>query len=232
VTTVPRRLPILAAAAALLSCQGVSRVEVDPAAVQLWSRGQTARVRAVALAGNGKALPEKTCAWSSANPRVATVEPAGNLAVLTAAGSGTTAVRCLVGGAAAEIAVSVRLLSRVEVSPSPAALKLLDQPAPLRLEIRGYDEAGGPATPRAVHTRCLDENVCRGDDQGQLWAVGPGSSRAVVEADGTPAEIAVSVADARTAAGKPRAVTGNPMLEYEKAVQIIQREQRQAAGKK
>jgi len=223
---------VAAAAAALLGCQGAARVEVDPSSVQLWARGQTARVRAVALARNGRSLPDKICAWSSADPRVASVEPAANAAAVTAAGSGTTAVRCRVGDAVGEVLVSVRLLSRVEVSPGRAELKLLDEPRPLQLEVRGYDEAGGAATPRSVSTRCLDEGVCRGDDRGQLWAVAKGATRAVVDADGAKAEIEVSVSDARTAAGKPRAVTGNPMLEYEKAARIIQEEQRRAAGKK
>jgi hypothetical protein len=226
------RIALAASAAALAACQGVSRVEVDPAAVQLWARGQSARVRAVALSGNGKALPDRICAWSSSDPKVAAVEGAGNLAVVTASGAGTASVRCRVGGAAGEVAVSVRILSRVEVSPARAELKLLDEPRPLALEVRAFDEAGGPATPRSVRTRCLEESVCRGDDRGQLWAVGAGATRAVVEADGTRAEIAVAVSDARTAAGKPRAVTGNPMLEYEKAAEIIQREQRKAAGKR
>src|SRR5512144_624092 len=131
---------LLAAGAALLGCQSVARIEVDPAAVQLWARGQSARVRAVALAGNGRTLPEKICAWTSSDPRVASVEPAGNLVVVTAAGPGTARVRCRAGGAEAEVAVSVRVLSRVEVSPARAELKLLDEPRPLALEIRGIDE--------------------------------------------------------------------------------------------
>lgn len=228
-----RSRPILvAAAAALLGCQGAARVEVDPGSVQLWARGQTARVRAVALSGNGKSLPDKICAWSSADPRVAAVEPAANLAVVTAAGPGTTSVRCRVGGAVGEVLVSVRILSRIEVSPPRAELKLLDEPRPLALEVRGYDEAGSPATPRSVTTRCRDENVCRGDDRGQLWAVGVGSTRAEVDADGIRTGIEVAVGDGRTAAGKPRRVTGNPMLEYEKAARIIQEEQRKAAAGK
>jgi hypothetical protein len=94
------------------------------------------------------------------------------------------------------------------------------------------DEAGAPAAPRSVRTSCLSEAVCRGDDRGQLWAVGPGETRAVVEGDGVRAEVPVRVVDARTAAGRPRKVAGDYMQQYEKAAEIIQREQRKAAGKK
>ncbi|MBI5070206.1 MAG: hypothetical protein HZB56_18380 [Deltaproteobacteria bacterium] len=215
----------LPALLALASCgSSVARVEVDPAGIQLTVRGQEARVRAVALAGNGKTLPEKTCAWTSSEPRVATVAARGNEATVTAAGSGSAAIRCRTGDAVGEVPVSVRLIGKVEVAGPPPQLELRDQPAPTALPIRALDEAGQPATPRRITTRCLDENVCRGDDRGQLWPVGAGTSRAVVEADGVRAELEVKVVDARTAAGKPRAVTGNPMLEYEKAAEIIQKE--------
>jgi hypothetical protein len=226
-----RIFPALAGAA-LAACSGAARVEVGPASLQLWEPGQSARVRAVPLASSGKALPDRICAWSSADPAVATVAAAGNEATVTAAGAGSTAVRCRVGGATGEVAVTVRLIARLEVEPDPALLRLLDAPQPTTLAVRAFDQAGQPATPRRLLTRCLDESVCRGDDRGQLWPVGPGSTRAVVEADGRRVEVAARVEDARTAAGKPRAVKDNPMLEYEKAVEIIQREQKKAAEKK
>jgi hypothetical protein len=224
-----RLLPPIVAAA-LAGCGGPARVEVDPASVQLHAAAQSARVRAVALAANGKALPDRICAWSSADERVATVQASGNEATVTAAGPGTTAVRCRVGGAAGEVAVAVRVISRVEAAPAQVTLRLQDRPEPAALEVRAFDDQGRPATPRTLRTRCRDEEVCRGDDRGQLWPVGPGETSAAVEADGARAEVAVRVEDARTAAGKPRPVTGNPMLEYEKAAEILQREQRKAAG--
>lgn len=228
----PSRLAPALALSALAACSGAARVEVDPASLQLWEPGQTARVHGVALASNGKALPEKPCAWTSSDGAVATVAGAGREAVVTAAGSGVAAVRCTVGAAAGEAAVTVRLLARLEVEPSPALLRLEDQARATPLAIRAFDASGQLATPRRVATRCADENVCRGDDRGQLWPVGEGSTTATVVADGRRLELPVRVADARTAAGKPRAVTGNPMLEYEKAAEIIQREQKRAAEKR
>jgi hypothetical protein len=70
---------------------------------------------------------------------------------------------------------------------------------------------------RTAFSRCANEEVCRGDARAQLWAVGPGDTTAVVEVEGArSAEIAVHVVDARTAAGKPKAVKGNPMEEIER----------------
>jgi hypothetical protein len=54
----------------------------------------------------------------------------------------------------------------------------------------------------------------------------------VVEVEGArSAEIAVRVVDARTAAGKPKAVKGNPMEAYEREYERLQREERKNAGK-
>ncbi len=222
----------LALGALAAGCGGAARVEADPPALQLYARGQAAQVRAVALAANGKALPEKRCAWSSDDVKVARVEPRGNEAAVVAAGPGATRVRCRAGGAEAEIPVSVRILSGVQVSPAAVELQLHDEPEPFALQIRALDEGGRPATPRRIATRCRDEAVCRGDDRGQLWPVGAGATVAEVEADGARAEVAVRVADARTAAGRPRAVKGNPMAEYDKATEALQRQaQRQREQK-
>jgi len=184
------------------------------------------------MARNGKALPDRICQWSSSSPAVASVSAAGNSVLVTAVGQGAATVRCKVGGASGEVAVSVRVIGRLEVLPPVAELKLQDEATPFPLEVKAFDAAGQPASPRLVRTTCKDENVCRGDDRGQLWPAGAGKTRAWVEADGVATEIEVRVADARTAAGKPKAVKGNPMLEVEKAVEARDREERRAAQKK
>jgi len=228
-----RTLALLAATAALLACGGAARVEVDPPSVQLFAKGQSAQVKAVALAGNGKALPEKPCKWSAGDAAVIALAARGNEATVTAVGPGSTTLRCQVGSVAGEVAVSVRVVAKVEVTPAVAALVLRDQAAPTALSVRALDEKGAAIVPRTLVTKCLDENVCRGDDRGQLWPVGAGTSAVVVEADGASTRLEARVEDARTAAGKPRAVTGNPMLEYEKAYQILEKErQKKAAGAK
>ena len=58
---------------------------------------------------------------------------------------------------------------------------------------------------------CLDEGVCRGDARGQVWPVGPGSTKVVVQVEDIKTELTAHVVDDRTAAGRPRAVKGNPM---------------------
>lgn len=226
------RLLFMLLAAAALSCGGPARIEVDPASLQLHAKGQTARVRAVALAGSGRTLPEKQCAWSSSDERVARVAARGNEAEVVATGPGTARVRCAVGAVAGEVVVVVRLVARVELEPGELRLRLLDRPEPATMSIRTTDEEGRMLSPGRLTTRCLDEAVCRGDDRAQVWPVGAGATTVRVEADGAAAERAVRVEDARSAAARPRPVKGNPMLEYEKAAAILQRDRQKAAEKK
>ncbi len=214
---------LLALALLLPACDRAVRIALDPPSIRLYGKGQALKVHATAFARNGKTLPEEVCKWSSSDEKVATVAGPHNEATVTAAGPGTTAVRCAIGSLVAEAQVVVRIATKVEVSPKRAELKMLDRPEPVALDVRTYDGEGRPMSGRVVLTRCLDENVCRGDGRGQLWAVGPGESAVVVEVDGVQAQVAAHVVDARTAEGKPRRVKGNPMLDYEKAVKALQR---------
>jgi hypothetical protein len=94
---------------------------------------------------------------------------------------------------------------------------MLDEPAPVALTVAAHDDAGAPVLGRTAFSRCANEDVCRGDARGQLWAVGPGETTAAVEIDGARSgEIAVRVVDARSAAAKPQAVKGNPMEAVER----------------
>ena len=201
----------LAALALALSACGPARIELDPGSVQLHGRGQKARVRAVPFSKNGRALPDQRCAWSSSDEKIASVEGRHNEATVTAVGHGRAVARCAIGSLSAEIPVAVSLVTRVEVSPTELELSVLDEATPTALTVRALDAEGREVQGRRIGTRCLDESVCRGDDRGQVWPVGPGASALVVQVDDGQAEARVRVVDARSAAARPRAVSGNPM---------------------
>ncbi|HEX9290208.1 MAG TPA: hypothetical protein VF904_11835 [Anaeromyxobacteraceae bacterium] len=202
---------LLAAAALALAACGPARIETDPATIQLFGRGQQARIHAVALASNGRALANEVCAWSSSEPNVAKVEGRHNEATVTAVGHGRAVARCSIGSVKAEVPITVTTVSRVDISPKELQLRILDEIAPAALAVRAFDGDGREVQGRIVATRCQDENVCRGDARGQVWPVGPGDSKVVVRVDDGEGEAPVHVVDARTAAGRPRAVSGNPM---------------------
>jgi hypothetical protein len=201
---------VVAAAAAGLAC-GAARVDTDPASLELHGRGQKATVHAVPMTKNGKPLPDEACKWSSSDEKVATVAARHNEATITAVGHGHAVIRCDAGGATAEVPVTVMLVTRVDVQPRALELRVLDEPLPSGLAVRAYDGDGREVQGRIVLSRCLDENVCRGDARGQVWPVGPGDTRVVIQVDDGEGDAAIHVDDARSAAARPRLVTGNPM---------------------
>ena len=196
---------------------------MDPTTVRLYARGQSLTVHARPIGRNGRPMPEAACAWSSSDGKVAAVKAQRNEVTVEAVGPGSAVVTCRVGGVSADVPVSVRFVSRIEVSPQRVELKMLDRPEPVALDVRALDGEGKPLSGRVALTRCEDENVCRGDNRGQLWAVGPGETRVSVEVDEARAAVTAHVVDARTAEGRPRKVKGNPMLDYEKAVKALGR---------
>jgi len=206
-------------AVALAACEKAARVEMEPASLRFGVRGQTAKVHATPVARSGRPVPDEVCRWSSTNEAVATVAGAHNGATVTAAGPGSAIVACRVGEVAGEVPVQVRVVAKVSATPARAELRMTDEPAPFRLQITALDDGGAPVLGRAASSRCANEDVCRGDGRAQLWAVGPGETTAVVEVDGARSEpVAVRVVDARTKAGRPQPVRGDPMAEIERAV--------------
>lgn len=206
-----RSLAVSAVLVLALSGCGPSRIEIEPASVQLFARGQNARLHAAPIASNGRALPNERCAWSSSDPKIARVEGRHNEATVTAVGHGRAVARCAIGKLSAEVPIAVSVVTRVEVSPQVLELRVLDEPAPAAIAVRAIDGEGREVHERRIGTRCLDEDVCRGDDRGQVWPVGPGDSTLVVQVDDGTAEARVRVVDARSAAARPRAMSGNPM---------------------
>ena len=207
------RIPFALCALAALAAGacGPARIETDPSTVQLHGRGQKVKVHAIPMAENGRSLASEVCTWSSSDEKVALVEAPHNEATVTAVGHGRATIRCAIGKIAAEVPVTVTLVSRLEIDPKELDLRILDEPLPKILAVRAVDVEGRDVQGRVVATRCLDEGVCRGDSRGQVWPVGPGDTKVVIQVDDGQAEAPVHVADARSAAARPRPVSGNPM---------------------
>jgi hypothetical protein len=157
---------------------------------------------------------------------VATVTPRGNDASVTSVGPGAATIRCTIGGLVATAPVSVRVVARVVLGQEVAALELADDRRPLAVKLQAYDDQGAPVTGRLVLTRCDDEEVCRGDTRGQLWATGPGRTTATVDVEGVKATLPVTVKDLRVDS-KPRAIRTDYMEELDREVRA--REAREAA---
>ncbi len=228
-----RVLLALAFSLPLAACRPqAARVETQPSTLRFGVRGQTAKIHATPIARNGAKVPDQVCKWSSSDEKVATVSGPHNDATVTAVGPGAASVVCALGDLRAEVPVQVRVVARVAVKPDRVELKVTDEPAPFPLEVAAFDDAGAPVLGRVAFSRCSDESVCRGDGRGQLWAVGAGKTTASVEVEGARSgEVAVSVVDARTAAGRPQRVSGNPMEAIEREVRKREAAEKAAQAK-
>lgn len=211
----------------LAACGGPARVELEPPSLAFGGRGQTGLLHATPRAKGGKPLPDARCAWSSSDPAVITVAARGNDVTVTSVGPGAAAVRCAIGEVLATAPVSVRVVARVVLGQEAAALELADDRRPLAVKLQAFDDQGAPVSGRLVLTRCDDEEVCRGDTRGQLWATGPGKATATVEVEGIKVTLPVTVKDLRVDT-RPRAVQKDYMEELDREVRA--REAREAAA--
>lgn len=211
----------------LAACGGPARVELEPASLHFSGRGQSGSLHATPRAQGGKPLPDARCDWSSSDPKVATVAARGNDATVSSAGPGAATIRCAIGDVLASAPVSVRVVARVVLGQEAAALELADDRRPLAVKLQAFDDQGSPVTGRMVLTRCDDEEVCRGDTRGQLWATGPGRTTATVDVEGVKATLPVTVKDLRVDS-RPRAIKKDYMEELDREVRV--REAREAAA--
>ena len=98
----------------------VAQVVVTPEAASLTALGDTVRLSAEVLYESGQVVPGLEVAWSSANTMVATVDVAG---LVTAVGTGESAVTAAVHGVSGEARVSVTQSAHsVAVSPATATI--------------------------------------------------------------------------------------------------------------
>lgn len=231
-----RALPSTAASLALLALaacgsQEPARITLDSTGTRLFGRGQQAKFHASPVSKRGEPLQKYACAWSSSDEKVATVKGAHNDVTVTATGAGSATIRCTIGAIFAEAGVAVRLAGRVEVKPTEVELVMLDEPAPVALQIQAFDDQGSLLVGRAPFIRCQNEEIARGDSRGQLWAVGPGETGCSVEVGDAKADVKARVKDSRSADAKPKAVKGNPMEAYEKEFARREAERKKAEEK-
>jgi hypothetical protein len=220
---------VLLGLSSLSACARADRIELAPSTVRFVGVGKATEVHATPYEKNGRHIPDPPCIWSSSDEKVVKVAGRGNDATVTSAAPGTASVRCTIGGAVAELPVTVRIVSRITVRPERADLKVVDAPAPLQLTVEAFDDQGTPVASRSALVLCQSEAVCRGDARGQVWPVGPGETTARVELEGASVSIPVKVVEGRSADARPKAVKGNPMLEIEKLVREREKAEKEKA---
>ena len=116
-----------------------ARLEVNGSALTLLDRTETAQVSATQILRLGVRRPAGSVAWSSADPRVATVDARG---VVTPAGTGRTRIEATEGALASSLEVTVSLPARLVVDPAELTLTPEIPEAAVRASV--LDASGAP----------------------------------------------------------------------------------------
>ena len=167
-------------------------VAVTPDTVALRALGQTAQLAAEVRDQIGRVMEGVVVSWSSADTTIAVVDSAG---LVSAVGSGTTAVAATAGEVSGAAVVRVmQSAGSVVVSPSADTIAPADT---LRLVAEAFDENGHPVAGAEFHWTSSDVSVATVDASGLVRGVLEGMATitaAVGEASGT-SEITVENPD-------------------------------------
>ena len=167
-------------------------VAVTPDTVALRALGQTAQLAAEVRDQIGRVMEGVVVSWSSADTTIAVVDSAG---LVSAVGSGTTAVAATAGEVSGAAVVRVmQSAGSVVVSPSADTIAPADT---LRLVAEAFDENGHPVAGAEFRWTSSDVSVATVDASGLVRGVLEGMATitaAVGEASGT-SEITVENPD-------------------------------------
>ncbi|MHB1297953.1 MAG: protein kinase domain-containing protein [Gemmatimonadaceae bacterium] len=166
------------------------RITSAPASLTV---GESATLRALALASGDSVLAGRAIAWTSSDAARATITPAGRL---TARAPGEVTVRAQAGGVSRSVSVEVLPARAASLAVAPTSASLTVGGA-TRL-IATPRDAGGRPVPSAVSWRSADPRVATVSD-GVVTAVGAGSTVIAATADGREEEVNVRVVAAEVA---------------------------------
>ena len=143
-------------------------------------RGEGMGLHAKPKSRNGVYYPRMAISWKSDDPKVVTVDAAGQL---TAVGSGHTLVTAAAGGQTAQVEVDVQTVESVRITPNKAELTV-DSPA-FHPQVDPLDGQGHVLRGRTIEMKSGNEDVADVDGE-QVWPIGPGHTTVTVRATTAP----------------------------------------------
>lgn len=151
--------------------------------------GQTTQLAAVTRDGDGNALSQRVVTWSSSDVAVATVSSSGVVTGI-AAGAATITATSEGRSASARIAVRIRPVSSVIVSPAQSALAI---GGTVQLTVQLTDGTGTPITGRPVTFVSSNPAVATVSGTGMVTGVATGSATITATTEGRSGTASVSV---------------------------------------
>lgn len=165
-------------AAAVTVSQVIVEMDVVPAAMTLFSLGDTIRLVATGVDANGHHGPAPAVTWTSEDAAVATVDSTG---LVTAARTGSTDVFAATGELRDSAGVTVaQLATEVRVTPETDTLGAAGDT--VRLSAVALDGNGYEVGDTDLVWSTLRPDVARVDDKGLVTAAGPGTGEIHVKA--------------------------------------------------
>jgi Bacterial surface proteins containing Ig-like domains len=163
-------------------------VTVEPSDVTV-QVGRSATLTATVKDASGNVLVGRAVDWSTSNPSVATVSPAGSVAAV-AVGSAT--ISATINGKSGTATVTVTLVPVGSVAVQPRTVSLtVGQTTPLSAVVT---DAQGAATDRAVTWTSGNQQVATVSSNGVVTAVAPGQAIITAASEGKSGAATITVA--------------------------------------
>ena len=187
--------------------QVIVGMDVVPAALTLFSLGDTVRLVAAGLDANGHAVSGLTFTWTSEHEHVATVDATGLVTAVRTGGTDVFAVSGELRDSAG--AVVTQLATGVHVTPAVDTLQAVGDT--VRLSAVALDANGNVVEDTDYIWSAPHPRVVTVDDQGLVTAAGPGTGEIRVTATRAGANyIGVATITVRDSTGGPQVPRNSP----------------------
>ncbi|MGA2382390.1 MAG: Ig-like domain-containing protein [Gemmatimonadales bacterium] len=171
-------------------------VAVAPTSVSLTALGATQQLAATARDAGNSPLTGVTYTWTSSNPAVATVSPAG---LVTAVGNGTATITGASSGKTATATVTVaQMIASINLTPTTSSLTAAG--ATSQLAAQALDANGRPINGKTYTWTSDAAGVATVSSSGLATAVANGVAHVTAATDGKTASAIVTVLIATKAA--------------------------------
>jgi uncharacterized protein YjdB len=181
-------LAILAALASAACGPTVKRISMEPAQVQISTKGASVQVHATARDEKDQPIPDVQITWASSDPAVAAVDATGKV---TAGKSGAATVTATAGDVKGTAAVKVSIPSSLAVMPPEVALTGIGQASRLQTAVK--DDVGNAVVGQPVLFTSSDPNVAAVDNGGNVRSIGPGTATITARTGALTATVKVTV---------------------------------------
>lgn len=156
----------------------VAHVEVTPSALSLGALGETATLVAEGRTASGRPVSGGSVRWSSADPSVASVDPATGVVVASA--NGTTSITAAIDGAEGTARVTVQQeVARLAVTPDSRVVSL---GSVLQLAVEAFDARDHAIPDVGVRWTSTDDRIAAVSASGLVEVVGDALGPAEVTA--------------------------------------------------